>query len=241
MERKLLIAAAFVPALALVAMPAADRTITATDPYAWSPATVTITPGETVTFEYPSGNSGHNVAWLDERPDSCDGNIPNGSVYGVKGWKGTCTFSRAGRYKFVCRIHEEFMQGAVVVEAPSPSPSPTPTPTPSASPPPGTSPTSPAATATPVATATPAPVAMRVAKLQRGTRVRGRVQAAPGARVDVRVRYKGRRIGRVVKTGPTSFSIPLKPRPKRLPAKLTVTVSVAPPTQARTFTVTLRK
>lgn len=200
--------------------------ITAEDPYAFSPTTVTIAPGETVTFSYPSGPNGHNVAFLDERPD-CDASVPDGTQYGVAPWQGDCRFPRAGRYPFVCRVHEaQGMRGVVIVAAPEPSPTATPEP----SPPSGASPT-------PTPTATPKPgVRATVARTQRGRRVRGTITTAMGAHVEVRVTRKGRRVARWTRTatGPTTrFSLPAQS------GRLTVAIIVDG--AKRTFAVTLRK
>lgn len=240
MDRTLLTAAAIVcaaiaPALAYSAPE--DAKITARDPYAFAPTTVTIAPGEKVTFEYPSGPNGHNVAFPDGRPD-CDASVPDGSVYGTAPWKGDCRFPRAGRYAFVCRVHEDQdMRGVVVVEAPAPSPTATATPAGSASPAPSASP-QPGASPSPTPTASPKPATVKatVARTQRGSRVRGTIATTKGARVEVRVSRKGRRVARWMKTATgttTRFSV--RSRPGRL------TVAITVDRAKRTFTVTLRK
>src|SRR3954471_12014170 len=129
--KALLVAAA----MACAAAPAfgADATFTAVD-YGWRASdtdatTLTIAPGQTVTFSYPAGMSTHNVNFTGRKPD-CTG-LPPGPR--PKGWSAECTFTVADSYPFVCIVHPN-MQGTVLVAAPTPSPTPTPTPTPTPDP-----------------------------------------------------------------------------------------------------------
>ncbi|HVB04621.1 MAG TPA: cupredoxin family copper-binding protein [Chitinophagaceae bacterium] len=82
--------------------------------YAFSPATVTIKAGTTVTWTNKDGVT-HSVTADDVDDGSFDaddssyysGDIPNGSSY-------THTFSYAGTYTYHCRFHT-YMKGSVVV------------------------------------------------------------------------------------------------------------------------------
>ncbi|WP_028067876.1 cupredoxin domain-containing protein [Solirubrobacter soli] len=227
-----------------------DGTFTAVD-YAWrandtDATTLTIAPGQTVTFGYPSGMTTHNLDFTDRVPD-CTG-LPPGPR--PKGWSATCTFAQAGTYPFVCDVHPQ-MTGKVVVAVPTPTPTPTATATPT--PAPTTDPTTPAATPTPVGTTPPAPkqtsLALRLASRQKGTRVRGSLRVVQaGSRVEVAVRSGKARAGTWVKksaaSGRTSFTVVLNAKTRkalraRRHLSLTVTVSLTPP-GAKTLTTTAK-
>ncbi len=133
--------------------------------------TVTVGPGDAVTFAYPTGSNLHNVAFDGPAPASCPhtkaspgGSIdpddappmPGGPQHGWgPGWEGYCTFPDEGTYTLFCQVHPSEMRGTIIVEegAPTPTSTPTvtatPTPTPTATP-----------TATATRTATPTPVAV---------------------------------------------------------------------------------
>ena len=102
---------------------------------------LTIAPGETVAFAYPSGRElsqrglrGH-AAELVQRHAARD---PR------PGWSGSCRFDEAGTYRFVCGVHPEMTGRVIVRTAPTPTPTPTidpggspaPTATPARRPPP---------------------------------------------------------------------------------------------------------
>jgi plastocyanin len=201
--------------------------------------TLRVTKGAKVEFSYPSGAGGHNVDFRPKvRPD-CPG-VRDETQYGMAPWSGTCTFDRAGTYDFVCSIHPLEMKGRVIVEEPAATPTPTTTsdPTPQ-----------PGATATP--TPTPAPqaqqqqhtaLAVRLARAQRGTRVRGRVQVPQaGSRLEVTVKRGRVRAGRSVKTaaaGTATFSVALNAKARRALRSrgrldVTVTVALTPPGGAK--------
>jgi plastocyanin len=82
--------------------------------------TVTIAPGGTVSFSYPSGASEHNVDFGSGRqPTSCAAggqsqSAPIPSVPTAPGWSGTCTFNTPGTYSFHCDRHT-FMTGTIIV------------------------------------------------------------------------------------------------------------------------------
>jgi PKD repeat protein len=90
--------------------------------------TVTVNPGEKVTFSYPDGTSAHNVAFNDigPQPTNCVQTAagpglpittapPLPSFGQPAGWAGNCTFPVVGTYGFYCQIHT-YMVGSVIVE-----------------------------------------------------------------------------------------------------------------------------
>jgi plastocyanin len=212
--------------------------------YAWQAngtdaTTLTVAPGQTVTFGYPAGTSTHDIHFTGNQPSSCPGQptFPQ-----RKGWTATCTFDAAGSYPFVCDVHPQ-MQGTVVVANPAP-PTPTVTPTPD----PGTDPVAtPGATATPPAPgAGPAPTAkpattlkVKLASKQKGTRLRGTVTVAQSAsRLEVTVKSGKTKVGtwlkRSTRKGTVTFSVPLNAKARRAlkvkrRLKLAVTVALTPP------------
>ncbi|HEX6022882.1 MAG TPA: plastocyanin/azurin family copper-binding protein [Solirubrobacter sp.] len=100
---------------------------------------VTITTGDTVTWDFTGSQQIHNVA---------DGDRPFGQERYKSDFLTSGTYSfqfgEAGTYRFVCQVHSG-MEGTLIVEgAPVETRTPTPTPTPSA---------------TAIATATPVPTA----------------------------------------------------------------------------------
>lgn len=194
--------------------------------YSWNPSTASIGLGGTVTFRTTDPSVPHGVKWTGgpERP-SCPG-VPSEGEHA--NWSGNCTFAQAGTYTFVCNIHPE-MKGAITV---SPTEAP-----PGPAPPPGGSPESPLRG--------PASSALRLARSQHGTSVRGSIAlsaAAAGGRLQVLLIAKqGGRVGRLsrlyLKAGRLSFTVPLKPRgrhmlktSRKLP--LTVQIVLAPPGRA---------
>jgi PKD repeat protein len=105
-----------------------DSTKTESDP---TGSTVTIAPGGTVSFSYPSGGNSHNVVFGDgdtdtpgAQPSSCTQTAgavilaapPLPSFPLPPGWAGTCTFNTAGTFPFYCKAHLS-MKGTVIVQA----------------------------------------------------------------------------------------------------------------------------
>src|SRR5207244_4518558 len=84
--------------------------------YAFSPATVTLNPGERVSWVNVASHTVTSTTGLFDSTDDF-----------------SFTFAQTGTYDYYCRVHgDQGMRGQVVVTAPSPtaSPSPTATPTP---------------------------------------------------------------------------------------------------------------
>ena len=87
---------------------------------------VTIKPGESVHFDYPSGGKVHNVKFDSAQP-ACKQTagvefpgmaIPPLPAYAAPpGWAGDCRFDTPGVYRFVCSAHPDEMQGSVTVAA----------------------------------------------------------------------------------------------------------------------------
>ena len=217
---------------------AAGGSFTAID-FAWqangtSDTTLTVTPGQTVTFAYPSGTSFHNVVFTGKQPASCTGLT---AYARPKGWSGECAFEAAGRYPFTCIIHDT-MTGEVVVAA---APEPTATATPTATADPIATPgATPAAGATPEpAKPTQATLAVKLASTQRGNRVRGWVNVTEKAsRLDVTVTAGSAKAGTYLKkstpAGAVAFSVSLDARARRLlerrhQLRVTVAVALTPP------------
>jgi plastocyanin len=244
-------------AMVCVAAPAlayrdADASFTAVD-FAFrangtDATTLTIAPGQTVTFSYPSGTSTHNVVFTGAKP-TCSGLPP--FPYPPQLWSAaTCTFDQPGTYAFVCGAHPD-MTGKVVVAAPAtatPDPDPVdPGATPAPAPDPGTA-------STPAQQQQATTLSLTLATRQRGTRVRGSVDVPQaGARVKVTVRSGKARAGRWTKrsaaAGRLRFSVALDARSRKAlrakrRLKLTVTVALTPPggktlTTSATATVSL--
>jgi plastocyanin len=234
MKRKLLGAAAaaclvMAPALAYSQVPTSG-TFTATDPYSWrangtDETTITIVKGGTVTFEYPvGGHSIHGVTWTSENKPDC----PDVKAAPQPApWSGSCTIDVPGTYTFVCPVHAQ-MTGTLKVLAPASTASPTPsadpyeTVTPQAAPPP------------PVAQTQNQPKALTVklARKQKGTRVRGAVKVEQArSKLVVVVRRNHKRVGRWSTTaaaaGTRSFAVRLTAAARRMLARRTLKLSVA--------------
>ena len=111
---------------------AANVTITARD-FFWSPDTVNIQVGDTVTWTNAQGF--HNVLLGDSRLNQPG--FPNDPSWNPPSDR---TFTEPGSYTFVCEVHPG-MTGTVNVAGGEPTPTPTPTATPTpVVPPPGSAP-----------------------------------------------------------------------------------------------------
>ncbi len=138
---------------------AADQTVTVGgDANRFSPATVTIDKGDTVTWQYGGGTEQHTVT---STTSNWDKNTQVGPPNGFLDLTTTYTFTKSGTYLYVCTTHESVgMRGKVIVlgATTSPKPSPSPSRTTSASPTvtQTSSPTTPGS-ASPSTSASPAP------------------------------------------------------------------------------------
>lgn len=194
-KRHLLLAAALgaaIPVVPAIASSESTPTVSGLESIMWSPAQVTVASGGTVSFQDSSGSVPHGVVWETGNPETpaCNG-VPIDE--GQTSWKGSCSFTKAGTYRYYCSVHGMAMSGTIVVDPPATTPAPTPTtpvtPTGTTSAPP---PTSTAEAPPGVGTASPlaggAAEAIRLARAQRGTSVRGSIQLSPagaGARLEV--------------------------------------------------------
>ena len=88
------------------APPAADNTVAATASLTFTPGTLPVNVGESVTFAF--GSVPHNVFFTQQAgaPADIDGANANVSI--------TRAFATAGTYTYSCHIHPS-MQGTVVV------------------------------------------------------------------------------------------------------------------------------
>jgi plastocyanin len=179
-----------VPAIA-VSETSPSPTVEGLESIMWSPMEVTVAPGGTVTFQNMSASVPHGVVWEAGNPEVpvCSGvPIDEGKI----AWKGTCTFVRAGTYKFYCYVHGMAMSGTIDVSSSGPPPTSTPMTMPGG----GattTSPTvsigQPGSTQVPASPLRGSPAhAIRLARNQHGSSVRGSVhisQTGAGARLEV--------------------------------------------------------
>ena len=88
------------------APPAADNTVAATASLTFTPGTLPVNVGESVTFAF--GSVPHNVFFTQQAgaPADIAGNNTNVSI--------TRTFAAAGTYAYTCHIHPS-MQGTIEV------------------------------------------------------------------------------------------------------------------------------
>ncbi len=85
--------------------PASAAAVVDTKNFAYAPATITIHPGQTVTFKN-SDTIAHTVTAADKSFDS--GNMDQGATW-------SHIFAKAGTYAYVCAYHS-YMTGTVVVK-----------------------------------------------------------------------------------------------------------------------------
>lgn len=214
--------------------------ITAKDPYSFDNGSggnsVSIAKDGTVTFSYPSGASLHSVVFDGGTPSCTD--LPASPSSAP--WSGSCTFTAYGTYAFHCGLHG-FMTGKVEVPDPNAPTTGTTSPTETGGTPPGGG--DPPGGGTPGGEVLTAP-AVKVARSQRGTVVRGSVTtpAGPSAiavtALVVRNRLASRarlvKVGSVKKrsagTGRTAFAVRVNRAARRAlhrRHRLAVTVRIA--------------
>jgi len=177
-SRRLIIAALMGSAIAGTA--AADAgaqgpTVTALPNNTFSPSSVSVQVGQTVTWT--NGGGSHNVHFA--------GEAALNSVSGPP-WTVMKTFTSVGTFSYVCDLHQPLMSGTVTV-----TPAPAPPPTPGTPPAPGTPP-EPGTPGTP-ATDTKAPTATRLRAAATLRRVVLRLRLDEDAEVVARLRKRGTR------------------------------------------------
>jgi plastocyanin len=83
------------------------------------PNTMTINPGDSVTWRWSGPDTNHSVTADSGQAESFDSD-PGGAPGGINHEVGATfrhTFSKPGVYDYVCRVHPDFMRGLVVVRA----------------------------------------------------------------------------------------------------------------------------
>jgi plastocyanin len=124
-------AAAMSPSIASSATTATVEAISAgVYPY-WHPEEVAVTTGGgIVTFVNSSAGVPHGIVWKSTpATPACQegaGQVPVGSGKWSYSWKGDCTFSQEGVYKYYCSYHGEAMSGTIYVNASGTIPPPPP-------------------------------------------------------------------------------------------------------------------
>jgi plastocyanin len=139
-------AAALVISCGLLALPLVALAATSTvniQNFAFTPNTVTITVGDSVTWTNRDAAS-HGAKFSDRS-----------TAVLSQGQSGTLQFMVAGTFPYICTVHGASMPGTIIVRAPAtapPTPAPTAPPTPAPTAPPTSAPTAPP---TPAATESP--------------------------------------------------------------------------------------
>jgi plastocyanin len=114
-KRYLLLSAVLGAAFVVVpAIAESSPTVNGTESLTWSPHEVTVRPGGAVTFQNTSTTISHGVVWEPGDPSTpaCSG-VPVNK--GETNWKGSCSFSNAGTYRYYCFVHGRAMSGIVSV------------------------------------------------------------------------------------------------------------------------------
>jgi plastocyanin len=110
MRRKRLILAPLTAIAALgLASPslAADVGIGVEPTFKFAPKTQTVAVGDTVTWNFNDG--GHSTTSLPGQPDKWDSDVKDkGAVF-------QHTFTKPGKYQYICVPHRDFMKGTLVV------------------------------------------------------------------------------------------------------------------------------
>ena len=136
--------------VAAASAPTADVTVTATVSNTWDKPSVSISTGDTVTWNYNAGNSiPHNTESVTGPPED-----PTWDAFATEVSTGTGAyqFTQPGTYTYLCTVHRDVMTGTVVVTGAPVTPTATTTATATA-----TRTATPTSTATPGATRTPTP------------------------------------------------------------------------------------
>lgn len=217
--------------------------------YAWSPSEAAVASGGAVKFANATPGTPHGIVWSSSLKPSCDSSVPVGEAKSSsEAWSGSCTFAQAGTYTYYCSVHGTSMSGTITVSSSGTTTSTT------VSPPPSTEPTSTTGTPSPPPTsheallAGPVSEALKLAKSQRGSSVRGSLdisKAAVGGRLQIdllaqsaalaKAKHARRvRVGRLARgglsTGRLSFSVRLDRRAREALAhrrRLALTVRIS--------------
>jgi plastocyanin len=226
--------------------------------FAWSPPFAEVAAGGSVTFQNVSAVK-HGVVWTGGPTTPVCSGVPifkSVNEEGATNWKGSCTFSQAGTYTFVCTVHPNEMKGTITVAANG-----TTTTT--------TTGTTTGATTTPTTTPPPSPEsplagstaqAVKIAKSQHGRSVKGSIdlsRAAVGGRLEIdafaqnaslaKAKHAAAvRVGRLVRSslsaGKLSFSVKLNASARRALGRhhrLALTMKIVlTPTSGAALTVT---
>ena len=98
-----------------------NTTVTVLGSMAFTPTTVNINAGDTVTFKYAGGGLPHNVVADDNSfrcATSCSG---NGGNVSTAAWTAVVPFTKAGTFRYYCELHGGpggvGMSGTVIVHA----------------------------------------------------------------------------------------------------------------------------
>jgi plastocyanin len=119
-----LVALAVAPAAQAQVVQAVDGTAANSYENAWSPKTVTIKPGDTVTWSFTGSSVYHNVV-----SGSSNWSFRNGDP-AIAPPPASFKFTAPGTYTFLCQIHATTMAGNVIVTDASGNPPPPPPPPP---------------------------------------------------------------------------------------------------------------
>ena len=232
------------PAAAIVASDFAFKTA------AGATANVTVAPGSTVSFAYPSGDEMHNVVFTGPQPSSCRqlqppsglASAPLPATPSGPGWQGDCTFAAEGTYAFVCGKHGGMTGSVQVGSVQVTSGEGVPPPPPLAAPPPP-----------PAGSIAAAASGLRLTAAQRGSTIRGSVRVTQaGSRLlarafarrralaggrSTRLVEVGRQLRRSVGGGRVAFSVRIGPSARRALRRdgrlaITLRLRVTPPTGA---------
>lgn len=89
----------------------------------WRPPSVSIAPGEQVSFSNPT-DVPHGIHWnsTPAGAPTCTAGVPVGGTEGATKWAGSCTFTAAGTYTYYCTVHGPSMSGTITVGTPSTTP-----------------------------------------------------------------------------------------------------------------------
>ncbi|HEY5976701.1 MAG TPA: hypothetical protein VIT85_02495 [Solirubrobacterales bacterium] len=96
---------------------AADQTVEAVGISSWSPSNPSLTTDDTLTIKNPSSTL-HGFDWTGGPTTPNCSNVPS---VGQGNWEGTCAFTQAGNYSFVCTVHPA-MTGTANVTGSGPQP-----------------------------------------------------------------------------------------------------------------------